>query len=198
MIIAGLGNPGKEYEHTRHNAGFWAADAIAEKFRVAFRPSPHRSLAGELNLHGNTHFVVKPQTYMNLSGEAISGIMLEKEIAPSELLVIIDDINLPLGRIRMRSAGSDGGHNGLKSIISHIGRNFWRLRIGVGLPAAKIQDSHRILVNHVLGSVTREEQQIFTRILNEMPDIAAMWLLEMGNKAMTRYNGLDFSDNNPE
>lgn len=198
MIIAGLGNPGKEYEKTRHNAGFWAADAIAEKFRVALRPSTHHSLTGELNLHGSTHYLLKPQTYMNLSGEAIAGAMLEKEISPSELLVIIDDINLPLGRIRIRSAGSDGGHNGLKSIISHIGRSFWRLRIGVGLPQAKILDPHISLVNHVLGSVTQDEQEIFARLLNEIPDIAAMWLLGMGNKAMTKYNGIDFSETDNE
>lgn len=199
MIIAGLGNPGKEYENTRHNAGFWAADSIAEKFRVTFQQSKHRAMTGEINLHGCTHYLMKPLTFMNLSGEAIAGTMIEKDVPPSDLLVIIDDINLPLGRIRLRSSGSDGGHNGLKSIISHIGRNFWRLRIGVGVPQTKISDPHSTLVNHVLGSITDEEQKIFKRLLDSMPDIAATWLLGMGNKAMTKYNGFDFStDETPE
>ncbi|HNX74062.1 MAG TPA: aminoacyl-tRNA hydrolase [Candidatus Rifleibacterium sp.] len=193
MIIAGLGNPGSEYANTRHNAGFWAADAIAAKFRCIFSSGKHQSLLGELTLHGQTHLLVKPQTYMNLSGEAISGLMLESGLAPQDLLVIVDDINLPTGRIRMRSSGSDGGHNGLKSIINHIGHNFWRLRIGVGQPLSADEDQHLNLVSHVLGAVSPRELEIYRLVLNEMPDIAAMWLLGMGNKAMTRFNGIDFS-----
>lgn len=193
MIIAGLGNPGSEYANTRHNAGFWAADAIAAKFRSIFSSGKHQSLLGELTLHGQTHLLVKPQTYMNLSGEAISGLMLESGLAPQDLLVIVDDINLPTGRIRIRSSGSDGGHNGLKSIINHIGHNFWRLRIGVGQPLSADEDQHLNLVSHVLGAVSPRELEIYRLVLNEMPDIAAMWLLGMGNKAMTRFNGIDFS-----
>ncbi len=193
MIIAGLGNPGSEYANTRHNAGFWAADAIAAKFRSTFSPGKHQSMLGELTLHGQTHLLVKPQTYMNLSGEAISGLLLDFGLAPQDLLVIVDDINLPTGRIRMRSSGSDGGHNGLKSIISHIGHNFWRLRIGVGQPLSANEDQHLNLVSHVLGAVSPRELEIYRLVLNDMPDIAAMWLLGMGNKAMTRFNGIDFS-----
>lgn len=193
MIIAGLGNPGKEYSETRHNAGFWAADAIADKFRVKLINQSYQALSGELVLHGQSHILVKPQTYMNLSGESISGLMIEKSYEPSELLVIVDDINLPLGRIRIRSAGSDGGHNGLKSIISHIGRNFWRMRIGVGQPANDENDPHTCLVSHVLGSISEADKVIFQNLLREIPDIAAMWLLGMGNSAMTRFNGRDFT-----
>jgi PTH1 family peptidyl-tRNA hydrolase len=194
MIIAGLGNPGREYENTRHNAGFWAADAIADRFRVALNIRQHQALTGQLFFHGQSHLLVKPQTYMNLSGESVAGLMLAADIAPEELLVIVDDINLATGRIRMRASGSDGGHNGLKSIIGHIGRNFWRLRIGVGQPIDENQDvtSHQNLVSHVLGSVTPAEMATFSRILSEVPEIAALWLLGMGNKAMTRYNGIDF------
>ena len=193
MIIAGLGNPGKEYENTRHNAGFWAADAIADRFRVNLNQRQHQALTGQLLLHGQSHLLVKPQTYMNLSGEAIAGLMLEYNVPPEELLVIIDDINLPAGKIRIRACGSDGGHNGLKSIISHIGRNFWRLRIGVGRPADQENDAHNELVSHVLGTVTSDEMSLFTCVLAEVPEMAALWLLGMGNKAMTRYNGIDFS-----
>lgn len=193
MIIAGLGNPGKEYSETRHNAGFWAADAIADKFRVKLNNQSYQALSGELVLHGQSHILVKPQTYMNLSGESISGLMIENSCEPSDLLVIVDDINLPLGRIRIRSAGSDGGHNGLKSIISHVGRNFWRMRIGVGQPLSDTNDPHECLVSHVLGSVSASDKKIFQNLLREIPDIAAMWLLGMGNSAMTRFNGRDFT-----
>lgn len=193
MIIAGLGNPGKEYAETRHNAGFWAADVIGGKFHTHFVSGKHQSLIGELTLHGQSHLLVKPLTYMNLSGEAISGVMLEHSIEPKDLLVIVDDINLPTGRIRIRSSGSDGGHNGLKSIINHIGRNFWRLRIGVGQPASENDDPHSQLVSHVLGKISHRETEIYQLVLHEIPDIAAMWLLGIGNKAMTKYNGIDFS-----
>lgn len=193
MIIAGLGNPGKEYENTRHNAGFWAVDAIADKFHTNFQSGKHQSLIAGLTLHGQTHLLLKPHTFMNLSGEAVSGLMLEHGIQPDELLVIVDDINLPAGRIRIRASGSDGGHNGLKSIISHIGRSFWRLRIGVGQPASDDENAHNQLVSHVLGAISSREQEIFNLVLRDMPDIAAMWLLGMGNKAMTRYNGIDFT-----
>ncbi|OGK08275.1 MAG: aminoacyl-tRNA hydrolase [Candidatus Riflebacteria bacterium GWC2_50_8] len=196
MIIAGLGNPGKEYENTRHNAGFWAADAIAAKFRVDLSQRQHQALTGHLLLHGQSHLLIKPQTYMNLSGEAVAGVMIENNCPPEELMVIIDDINLPAGRIRMRACGSDGGHNGLKSIISHIGRDFWRLRIGVGQPATNEDAAHDSLVSHVLGTVTPAEMELFRLVIAEIPEMAALWLLGMGNKAMTRYNGIDFS--NPE
>lgn len=192
MIIAGLGNPGKEYENTRHNAGFWAADAIAAKFRVDMSYRQHQALTGQLLLRGQPHLLIKPQTYMNLSGEAVAGLMIANDVSAEELLVIIDDINLPTGRIRMRASGSDGGHNGLKSIISHIGRNFWRLRIGVGQPVEKDDNAHNKLVSHVLGTVNEEEMSVFRIVLGEIPEIAALWLLGMGNKAMTRYNGTDF------
>ncbi len=193
MIIAGLGNPGAEYSNTRHNAGFWAAEAIATRFHAVFSTGKYQTQECKINLHGQTHLLVKPQTYMNLSGEAISGLMLELNLQPQELLVIVDDINLPAGKIRIRASGSDGGHNGLKSIINHIGRGFWRLRIGVGQPVTNLEDQHLNLVSHVLGSISEQEMTVFRRVIDEMPDIAALWLLGMGNKAMTKYNGIDFS-----
>jgi PTH1 family peptidyl-tRNA hydrolase len=192
MIIAGLGNPGEKYSDTRHNAGFWAADAVAQKFRGNFDHKAHQALICNFKFHGEKHLLIKPQTYMNLSGEALAGILLETETNPENLLVITDDINLPTGRIRLRASGSDGGHNGLKSIINHLGKGFWRLRIGVGQPANDDENGHSILVDHFLGSISDEENQIFRDILREIPDICALWLMGMGNKAMTRYNGFNF------
>ena len=197
MIIAGLGNPGEKYEQTRHNFGFWAVDAIASKFHVEINDKKNKSLVGNLDFRGIRHFLVKPQTFMNLSGEAISSILLENKIPQKELLVIVDDVNLPIGRLRLRSSGSDGGHNGLKSIIQYIGKGFWRLRVGVGAPVSEDDDacnsSHSELVEHVLGDITEAEKKIYSAILNEVPEIVALWLMEMGNSAMTKYNGVDFS-----
>lgn len=200
MIIAGLGNPGKEYENTRHNAGFWAVDAIAEKFHGKFSQKAYQALICNLQFHGTQHLLVKPQTYMNLSGEAISAIMLETETLPENLLVLSDDINLPIGRLRLRASGSDGGHNGLKSIISHVGKGFWRLRIGVGQPQEPGQPPHAQLVDHVLGTISKEEQAVFAAINQAIPELAALWLMGMGNKAMTSFNGIDFCnpDEKPE
>ena len=193
MIITGLGNPGQQYDKTRHNFGFWAIDVIAAKLHVSLNIKQHSSIIGHLSFHGERHFLLKPQTYMNLSGEAASSIMLDEEIPPEELLVIVDDINLPIGRIRLRSSGSDGGHNGLKSIINHVGKKFWRLRVGVGLPImdkeSEVQTNHEDLVSHVLGDLNNTEQKILDLVLSDIPDIVALWLLGMGNNAMTKYNG---------
>ncbi len=200
MIIAGLGNPGPEYAETRHNAGFWAVEAIAAKFHCQLNEKAHNSIFGRLQFHGQQHLLLKPQTYMNLSGEAISDFFIDSGIQPEELLVITDDINLPVGRIRLRASGSDGGHNGLKSIINHIGKGFWRLRIGVGLPVDPGQPPHAQLVDHVLGTISIEEKEIFSRINLAIHELAALWMMGMGNKAMTSFNGIDFgnSDENPE
>ena len=197
MIIAGLGNPGKEYDKTRHNVGFWAIDALSNRFRAEVTNKQHQALLGKFCFRGQEHILIKPQTFMNLSGESISSLLLEQELPPQQLLVIVDDINLPTGRIRLRSSGSDGGHNGLKSIINHIGKKFWRLRIGVGLPVNEDSEttedsSHEALVDHVLGEVSSNETEIFDKILAELPDLVALWLLEMGNKAMTKFNGKRF------
>ncbi len=193
MIITGLGNPGKEYENTRHNAGFWAIDSIARKFRVPVETKSHQALAGSFIFNDKNCMLVKPQTYMNLSGESVSGLMLEMSLDPEQLLVITDDINLPTGRIRLRSSGSDGGHNGLKSIISHIGKNFWRLRIGIGAPLTDSEtEEHTTLVSHVLGSISPFETEVFCRIMSEIPDITALWLKDMGGQAMTKFNGKNY------
>lgn len=192
MLIAGLGNPGREYEYTRHNAGFWAANAIASHFRVEFEQSRYRALISKFQFNEQSHLLVKPMTYMNLSGEVISELMLEHSIPSSELLVLADDINIPTGRIRIRPSGSDGGHNGLRSIISHTGTNFWRLRIGVGQPLPSDLKGHESLISHVLGNISNNETKIFEKILSEISKIIALWLMGMGNRAMTSYNGLDF------
>ena len=132
-IIVGLGNPGAQYVNTRHNAGFLALDAIAEKQGARIERTRFKGLTAEVTLGGAHVLLLKPQTFMNLSGEAVREAAAFYHIAPSNVIVIYDDINLPVGRLRVRGKGSDGGHNGIKSIVAQLGSNeFPRVRVGVG------------------------------------------------------------------
>lgn len=186
MLIVGLGNPGSEYEHTRHNIGFRAADVLAERFRTRFDRSRHHAREALFSFKGESHFLIKPQTFMNLSGESVAACITAEQLTPESVLVIVDDINLPSGKIRLRSSGADGGHNGLKSIIGRIGQQFWRLRIGVGMPQGAG------LVNYVLGPFTPDEETILARVMVDIPELVTMWLIGMGGKAMNRFNAKQY------
>jgi PTH1 family peptidyl-tRNA hydrolase len=192
MIIVGLGNPGKEYENTRHNVGFWCADKLASFFATAFSPiRKYKAEIASFRFNSETHYLIKPLTYMNNSGEAIWAFLQDKQTENSNILVIEDDINLPVGRIRLRANGSAGGHNGLKSIISFIGEDFWRLRVGVGLPKSEENDGaseHEKLISHVLGEISSNEARILKQVIDQIPEIAQYWLSNDGNKAMNIYN----------
>ena len=132
-IVVGLGNPGAEYLHTRHNAGFLAIDYICNKYNARVNKSAHKALVGEATIGGKRVLLVKPQTYMNLSGESIKSALDFYKIKPENLIVIYDDISLDVGRLRVRRDGSAGGHNGIKSIIANIGTQiFPRIKVGVG------------------------------------------------------------------
>jgi PTH1 family peptidyl-tRNA hydrolase len=129
----GLGNPGAEYLHTRHNAGFLAIDYICNKYNARVNKSAHKALVGEATIGGKRVLLVKPQTYMNLSGESVKSALDFYKIKPENLIVIYDDISLDVGRLRVRRDGSAGGHNGIKSIIANIGTQiFPRIKVGVG------------------------------------------------------------------
>lgn len=138
FLIAGLGNPDKKYEKTRHNIGFDTVDALAEKYNISITEKKHKALCGSGVIEGVKVILAKPQTYMNLSGESIAEIVNFYKLDPeSEMLIIFDDISLAPGNIRVRKKGSAGGHNGIKSIISSVGTsNFMRIKVGVG-------ESHR-------------------------------------------------------
>ena len=132
-IVVGLGNPGAEYLHTRHNAGFLAIDYICNKYNARVNKSAHKALVGEATIGGKRVLLVKPQTYMNLSGESIKSALDFYKIKPENVIVIYDDISLDVGRLRVRRDGSAGGHNGIKSIIANIGTQiFPRIKVGVG------------------------------------------------------------------
>ena len=198
MLIVGLGNPGKEYENTRHNVGFWSIDKLASFFTAAFSPVRiYKAEVASFGFNSEAHYLLKPMTYMNNSGDAVWAFLEDKPTEVSNILVIEDDINLPIGRVRLRANGSAGGHNGLKSIISRIGEEFWRLRIGVGQPKSEENDGaseHEKLISHVLGEISPNEARILKQVIEQIPEIAKYWLSNEGNKAMNKYNSMVFEN----
>ncbi|MCR4617830.1 MAG: aminoacyl-tRNA hydrolase [Lachnospiraceae bacterium] len=184
-VIAGLGNPGKEYENTRHNAGFMVVEAIADKAGIKISEKKHKAIIGKGTFAGEKVVLVKPQTYMNLSGESIREVADYYKIdSSSELIVISDDIDLDVGQLRIRPKGSAGGHNGLKNIIQHLGSDvFIRVRIGVG--AKKVNGD---LVSHVLGSIDKKDMESFNEAV-ESAVKAVETIMESGTEmAMNRFN----------
>lgn len=185
FVIVGLGNPGKKYENTRHNAGFIAIDALADKYGISISEKKHKALCGAGVIEGNKVVLVKPQTFMNLSGESVRSIMDFYKIDPEEdMLVIYDDISLAPGNIRIRKKGSAGGHNGIKSIIAHAGtQNFMRVKVGVGE-----KPSGWDLADYVLGHFSDEDN---VKLKEIMPDIIqAVTFMVQGDvdKAMNDFN----------
>lgn len=185
FVIVGLGNPGKKYENTRHNVGFIAIDALAEKYGISISEKKHKALCGSGIIEGMKVLLVKPQTYMNLSGESVAEVLNFYKLDPEEeMLVIYDDISLAPGNIRIRKKGSAGGHNGIKSLIAHAGtQGFMRIKIGVGE-----KPSGWDLADYVLGHFSEEDT---VKLKEIMPDvIQAAVLMTQGDvqKAMNDYN----------
>lgn len=137
-LIVGLGNPGKDYARTRHNAGFWFADALAGKHGGSFRlESKFRGELAQVRIEGETLFVLKPVTFMNSSGESVQALAAFHKLTPEQILVVHDELDLPIGAARLKSGGGHGGHNGLRSLHQHLGEAYLRLRLGVGHPGTK-------------------------------------------------------------
>ncbi len=184
ILFFGLGNPGSRYFHTRHNIGFRVADALALELRqpVADRRTEADYSAGTL-FESTYSIVVKPRTFMNRSGEAVASFCRDFRCPTENLLVIVDDYHLPLGALRARRGGSDGGHNGLKSIIGHIGTNFPRLRVGIGpLPA----DSPSI--DFVLGPFSRSEELMLQQVIPRAVEACKLFAQSGIEPVMNRYN----------
>lgn len=162
-IIAGLGNPGSKYENTRHNMGFKAIDAMASEFGIDMNRAKFKGLIGEGRIGSEKVILLKPQTYMNLSGQSVREIMNFYKIPEENLIVIYDDFDLPIGSIRVRKSGGPGTHNGMKSVVQELGsRKFPRVRVGIG-------SSDGSTIQFVIGKVGKDEQQI----LNEAAEAAA-------------------------
>ncbi|HBM76149.1 MAG TPA: aminoacyl-tRNA hydrolase [Clostridiaceae bacterium] len=182
-IIAGLGNPGKEYENTRHNTGFSVIDYIAQKNNINISKTKFKGIYGEGNIGNEKVMLLKPQTYMNLSGQSILDAVQFYKINVENLIVIYDDVSLPLGRIRIRPSGSDGGHNGIKSIIYLLETDcFPRLRVGIGEPGVDI-------INYVLGRFSSDEHKILDDVIKVAAD-GVEAIVNFGvDQAMNMYNG---------
>lgn len=185
VIIAGLGNPTREYENTRHNIGFMAVDALADKYNISVMDCRHRALVGKGLIGGTKVVLVKPLTYMNLSGEAIRAVVdYYKVDAESELIVIYDDISLDVGQLRIRKKGSAGGHNGIKNIIANLGSDtFLRIKVGVG-EKPKGYD----LADYVLGHFSKEEMKVMAESLEKVDGAVNMMLEDQVDMAMNNYN----------
>ena len=183
-VIIGLGNPGKEYENTRHNMGYKAIDVLSYDENIEIRKKKFHSLIGQGKIAGKKVVLVKPETYMNRSGIAARETAMWYDVPSQNVVVIYDDIDLPIGAIRIRKSGGAGTHNGMKSVLSELGtRDFIRIRIGVG--AAEANED---LIDRVIGKVPKEEQALLEKAAREAA-VAAKDIIEIGvDNAMNRHN----------
>ena len=184
-IIAGLGNPGKQYAQTRHNVGFDTIDILADKYNISVDTKKHKALCGKGMIEGQKVVLAKPQTFMNLSGESVRELVDFYKIDPEEeLIVIYDDISLEPGKIRIRKKGSAGGHNGIKNIIAQLGtQNFQRIKVGVG-EKPKGWD----LADYVLGHFSTEDRAKVEEAIGHAMDAAVLMMQGEVDKAMNDYN----------
>ena len=185
-LVVGLGNPGKEYEKTRHNCGFRAIDVLADKLSCRVDKLKFQGLYGQVNYAGQKLFLLKPQTYMNLSGRSVLQLSAYFHIPPQRIIVIFDDISLAPGRLRIRNDGSAGGHNGIKSIIAELGSQaFPRIKVGVGAKAHAEQE----LADWVLSGFSAQEEKAVVSALERSAE-AALCIIDKGvSEAANRYNG---------
>jgi PTH1 family peptidyl-tRNA hydrolase len=183
-LVVGLGNPGKKYQHTRHNIGFRVIDHIAAQQGVSVNKKRCDSLVGEWILAGEKILLVKPQTYMNRSGEAIKGLLREFRASGREMVVVYDDLDLPFGRIRVRPGGSAGGHRGALSILESLaGAAFFRVRVGIGRPPEGVDPA-----DFVLTAFTSDEVEHLNALIDRAANAVICLLREGGERAMLEFN----------
>jgi PTH1 family peptidyl-tRNA hydrolase len=185
-LVVGLGNPGAQYKGTRHNVGFAVADELARRGSVDFESAPADALMARWRRPDEPVILVKPLTFMNLSGQAVGELARYFKVDPADILVIVDEVQLPLGRIRARARGSAGGHNGLKSVIAHVGDEFGRLRLGVGRG-----DARRDLADHVLTRFDKDEAAEVDRMIARAADAADTFITSGIAAVMNQFNGGD-------
>ena len=182
-LIIGLGNPGKEYESTRHNTGFMVLDRLSEKLNIEISQNKFKGLYGKGKYKGEDVLLLKPQTYMNLSGESVRQVMDFFKINQEDILVVYDDLDMPVGKLRLRQSGSAGGHNGIKNIILHTGsHNFNRIRVGID------RSKYIKVVDYVLSRFTSEEQEAIEQGVENASDAIIDYLEHGFNHAMNRFN----------
>lgn len=185
-VMIGLGNPGKKYEDTRHNVGFMAIDTISKQWDISVTQQKFRALVGEGRIDMQKVLLVKPQTYMNLSGESVSEILKFYKLTHEDILVIYDDLDLPVGKLRLREKGSAGGHNGIKSLIAHLGtQDFKRIKIGIDRP-----EPGRSVSDYVLGTFPKAEQPDIQKAVELASEASVYWLKESFPNVMNKFNTL--------
>ena len=181
-LIVGLGNPGKKYEHTRHNMGFDAVDLFADLAQIDVDKESFKGLVGRGKVFGQDVMLLKPQTYMNLSGESVSELVRYFKIETEDIVVVYDDMALEPGRIRLRPSGSSGGHKGMQDIIDHLGTDaIKRIRIGIGEPSFDA-------IDYVLGKPTKDEQVLIDDAIKEAVEALKTYLKNNFEVAMNRFN----------
>ncbi len=185
-LIVGLGNPGAQYKGTRHNIGFAVIDEIARRAAVGFESAPAEAVIAKWRRPEGGALLAKPLTFMNLSGQAVGELARYYKVDVPDLLIVVDEVQLPLGRLRARARGSAGGHNGLKSVIAHLGDDFSRLRIGVGRG-----EQQRDLADHVLSRFEKEEAAEVERMTTRAADAAEMFITSGIEAVMNAFNGGD-------
>ena len=183
FLIVGLGNPGKEYEDTRHNIGFKVVDNIAKEYNIEINRQKFKGIYGEGFIDGEKVILLKPTTYMNLSGESVREVVDFYNLENDQILVIYDDISLEIGTLRIREKGSAGGHNGIKSIIAHLGSDvFSRIKVGVGQPNVD-------LIKYVLGRFTKEEMVVLSESIEASTKATREIIKSDVKTAMNQFNG---------
>lgn len=181
-VVAGLGNPGARYERTRHNAGFWFVDLLARRYGGLFKTE--RRFAGELarvDIEGRELLLLKPGTFMNRSGASVRSLAAYLKIPPEGILVAHDELDLPPGTARLKRGGGPGGHNGLTDVITHLGRDFFRLRLGIGHPGTKAE-----VIDYVLDRPRAEEERLMREAMDEAAEVLPVLLIKGEQHAMNR------------
>ncbi len=181
-VIVGLGNPGPEHQVTRHNAGFWFVDVLARQHGGEFRD--YRKFSGEIarvTISGQELILLKPTTYMNRSGLSVRQLSDFYKIAPDDILVAYDELDLPVGSIRLKQGGGHGGHNGMRDIIAHVGEGFWRLRLGIGHPGNKAD-----VIDYVLSRAPSHEEDLIMDAVAQAADAMPVILEQGAERAMTK------------
>ncbi|MEM8808772.1 MAG: aminoacyl-tRNA hydrolase [Cyanobacteria bacterium P01_G01_bin.38] len=192
QLVVGLGNPGAKYERTRHNIGFEIIDGFAKSWQIVLADHKRfQGFAGEGRTRGGERLILlKPMTYMNNSGRAVRAVLDWYKLSPASVLVIYDDMDLPVGKLRLRPSGSAGGHNGMKSIIAHLGtQGFPRLRVGIGSADKAQSNRDGVVISHVLGKFAPQEQKVMDAVVPTAVDALDFSLRKGVEAAMNLYNG---------
>lgn len=183
-IIAGLGNPTKQYDKTRHNVGFSVIDLLADKYNIDVTEKKHKAFCGKGVIEGQKVVLAKPQTFMNLSGESIRAIVDFYKVEPEDIVIIYDDVSLEPGQLRIRLKGSAGGHNGIKNIIAHLGtQEFPRIKVGIGAKPPRMD-----LADYVLSRFSQGEQKMMDEAFSEAGEAAVMMITDGAERAMNHFN----------